>query len=150
MIRFVKGDLLEAPEEAVVNAVNTAGVMGKGLALLFKKRFPENFHAYESACRAGTVKVGSMFVTTNPELTGPRWIINFPTKQHWRQPSDIEWINSGLVDLKAVILKEKIRSIAIPRLGCGLGGLEWGVVRPKIVAMLDGLPDVEGVIYESP
>ncbi len=150
MIRFVQGDLLEAPEEAIVNAVNTVGVMGKGLALLFKQRFPENFRDYAAACKSDAVRVGSMFVTMNPELGGPRWIINFPTKQHWKQPSKLEWIESGLADLKAVILKERIRSIAIPRLGCGLGGLDWTVVRPRIVAMLESLPEVDGVVYEAP
>lgn len=150
MIRFVQGDLLQAPEEALVNAMNTVGVMGKGLALAFKQRFPETFLSYAAACKAGEVTVGRMFVTRNPELVGPRWIIHFPTKQDWRQPSNLEWIESGLVDLRAVVAAHGIRSLAVPRLGCGLGGLRWEQVRPLMVAAFEDLPDIDCVVYEAP
>src|SRR3954451_22156698 len=103
MISFAQGNLLEAKVEALVNAVNTVGVMGKGIALMFKEAFPENFTAYEAACRRGEVQVGRMLVSARQQLTGPKWIINFPTKKHWRNPSRIEWIEDGLADLKRVI-----------------------------------------------
>lgn len=148
MMRFTQGNLLDARVDAVVNTVNTVGVMGKGIALMFKERFPENFAAYEAACKAGAVQVGRMFVQAGVELEGPRWIVNFPTKQHWRQPTKIEWIDAGLVDLKAVIREKRIRSIALPPLGCGNGGLDWADVRPRIEAALGDLGDVDVVVYE--
>lgn len=148
MIRFTQGNLLEADAEAVVNTVNTVGVMGKGIALMFKERFPDNFRAYEAAAKRGEVQTGRMFVTESMELTGPRWIINFPTKKHWRHPSRLEWIEEGLQDLRAVITEKGIRSIAIPPLGSGNGGLDWVTVRPLIVAVLGSLKAVDVVIYE--
>lgn len=148
MMRFTQGNLLDARVDALVNTVNTVGVMGKGIALMFKERFPENFTAYEAACRADKVEVGRMFVQAGVELEGPRWIINFPTKKHWRQPTQIEWIDAGLEDLKAVIRAKGIRSIALPPLGCGNGGLEWSEVRPRIEAALGDLEGVEVVVYE--
>ena len=148
MMRYTQGNLLEADVEAVVNTVNTVGVMGKGVALMFKERFPANFKAYAAACKAGTVEVGRMFVTASNELQGPRWVINFPTKKHWRQPSKIEWIRSGLADLKELIREKAIHSIAIPPLGCGNGGLDWDVVRPMIEQALGDLDGVDLVIYE--
>lgn len=148
MLRFTQGNLLDAKVEAVVNTVNTVGVMGKGIALMFKERFPENYDAYETACIRKDVQVGRMFVTESPELTGPRWIINFPTKKHWRQPSKLDWIVEGLKDLRAVIEAKGIRSVAIPPLGSGNGGLEWSEVRPQIEVALQDLPDVEVVVYE--
>lgn len=150
-MRFIQGNLLDARVDAVVNTVNTVntvGVMGKGIALMFKERFPENFAAYAAACKAGEVKVGKMFVQAGGELDGPRWIINFPTKKHWRQPTQREWIESGLADLKAVIRAKDIRSIALPPLGCGNGGLDWTEVRPLIEAALTNLAGVEVVVYE--
>ena len=101
-----------------------------------------------AACAAGKVRVGEMFVTAGVELDGPRWIINFPTKQHWRHPSKLEWVQNGLVALKAVIREKQIQSIAIPPLGCGNGGLDWGVVRPLIEATLNDLSGVEVLIFE--
>jgi O-acetyl-ADP-ribose deacetylase (regulator of RNase III) len=148
MISFTQGNLLEAEVEAVVNTVNTVGVMGKGIALMFKEQFPANFEAYERACEDGRVRVGSMFVTENKELFGPKWIINFPTKTHWRVKTRLEWIEEGLKDLVRVIEEKKIRSIAVPPLGCGNGGLEWSAVRPLIVSALDGVQDLRVVIYE--
>ncbi len=148
MIRFTQGNLLEAPVEALVNTVNTVGVMGKGIALMFKERFPENCTAYEAACKAGEVEVGRMFVTPGMELDGPRWIINFPTKKHWRNPTKPEWIHSGLESLAEFIRDQRIRSVAIPPLGCGNGGLNWNEVRPMIETALGALDGVDVVVYE--
>lgn len=148
MIQFRQGNLLEAEVEAVVNTVNTVGVMGRGIALMFKERFPENFKAYAAACKAGEVQTGRMFVTATGELSGPKWIINFPTKRHWRNPSQMEWIEEGLRDLVRVIQEHGIRSIALPPLGCGNGGLEWQVVRPVIEEALGQINEVEVVAYE--
>lgn len=148
MITFTEGNLLESGAEALVNTVNTVGVMGKGIALMFKDKFPENFKAYEKACKSDEVQVGRMFVTQSPNLSGPRWIINFPTKKHWRNPSKLEWIREGLVDLRRVIVEKSIGSIAIPPLGSGNGGLEWTDVRPVIEAALADLPEVDVVVFE--
>jgi len=147
-MNFTKGNLLDAQVDAVVNTVNTVGVMGKGIALMFKEKFPENFEAYAAACEAGTVEVGKMFVTAWVELGGPRWIINFPTKKHWRQPTKIEWVRDGLESLKQLIQEKQIKSIAIPPLGCGNGGLDWTVVRPMIEQALRDLSGVEIIVYE--
>ena len=148
MITFRQGNLLEAEVEAVVNTVNTVGVMGKGIALMFKERYPENFRAYETACKTREIQVGRMFVTATGELDGPRWVINFPTKKHWRHPSRIEWIEDGLKDLVRVVREKSIGSIALPPLGCGNGGLDWQEVRPLIEAAAASLPDVEFVAFE--
>lgn len=149
MIRFTKGNLLESGTDAVVNTVNTVGIMGKGIALMFKEAFPANFREYEAACKRGTVRTGEMFVTERPSMLGaPRWIINFPTKQHWRGKARLEWIKAGLEDLRRVILERNIRSIALPPLGCGNGGLEWRVVRPLIEKTLSDFRDVDVVVYE--
>jgi O-acetyl-ADP-ribose deacetylase (regulator of RNase III) len=123
VISFVQGNLLESSSEALVNTVNTVGVMGKGMALMFKGAFPENYKAYRAACERGEVRVGQMFVTERNSLVGPRWIINFPTKEHWRDPSRLEWIEAGLEDLRRVIRDKCVRSISLPPLGCGQGGL---------------------------
>jgi len=138
MFEFARGNLLESKAEALVNTVNTVGVMGKGVALMFKEAYPENFKAYEAACKKKEVKVGRMFVTERQALIGPKWIINFPTKEHWRGDSKMKWIEAGLEDLKCVIAEKKIRSIAIPPLGSGNGGLKWPDVRSKIEAALGG------------
>lgn len=148
MIRYTQGNLLDAEVEAVVNTVNTVGVMGKGIALMFKDAFPDNFQRYEAACKAKEVRVGHMFVTERRELMGPKWIVNFPTKQHWRQPSKLEWVVDGLKDLRAVIQDKGIHSIAIPPLGSGNGGLEWPEVRATIEAALASLEGVDIVVYE--
>jgi len=148
MIRFTQGNLLEAPVEAVVNTVNTVGVMGKGIALMFKEKFPENTKAYVAACKAGEVRVGRMFVTPGEVLGGPRWVINFPTKQNWRNPTKLEWVETGLAALKDEIVHRDIRSLAVPPLGCGNGGLDWSVVRPMIEESLADLEGVEVVVYE--
>ena len=114
MITYVQGNLLQAPAEALVNTVNEVGVMGKGIALMFSEAFPDNTKAYREACENKKVRVGHMFVTENKALVQPRWIINFPTKKHWRGDSRIEWIHDGLRDLLRVMKEKKIRSIALP------------------------------------
>jgi O-acetyl-ADP-ribose deacetylase (regulator of RNase III) len=146
MIEFTRGNLLDAKVDALVNTVNTVGVMGKGVALMFKEAFPENFKDYEAACKKKAVTVGRMFVTKR--LLSPKWIINFPTKQHWRADSKLEWIETGLEDLKRVIIENGIKSIAIPPLGSGNGGLKWADVRPKIESALGSLEDVTVFVYE--
>ena len=148
MIRFLQGNLLEAPTDAIVNTVNTVGVMGKGLALMCKKAFPQNFLRYAEACKRREVRVGQMFVTEHLALNGPRWIINFPTKAHWRDPSQLQWVIDGLQDLRQVIEVKGIGSIAVPPLGCGLGGLDWDVVRPEIESALGRLPNVDVLVFE--
>lgn len=148
MIEYTRGNLFEADVEALVNTVNTVGVMGKGIALMFKEAFPENFAAYEAACKRQEVVTGCMFVTERDALLGPRWIINFPTKQHWRARTRMEWIDAGLKDLKRVIRERGIRSIAMPPLGCGNGGLDWETVRPRIEAALSELDDVRVLVFE--
>lgn len=148
MITYTQGNLMEADVEAVVNTVNTVGIMGKGIALMFKEQFPRNFEAYARACDAGEMRIGKMFVTENGELFGPRWIINFPTKTHWRVKTRIEWVEEGLKDLVRVIREKDIRSIAIPPLGCGNGGLDWHDVRPLIESALEELEGVNAIVYK--
>ena len=147
-MQFTTGNLLEAEVAALVNTVNTVGVMGKGLALMFKERFPENYTAYVKACRAGEVQTGQMFVFPVEEKSGLQWIVNFPTKQHWRLPTKIEWVRDGLVALRDTIQDKQISSIALPPLGCGNGGLQWSVVRPLVEEVLSGLRAVEILVYE--
>jgi O-acetyl-ADP-ribose deacetylase (regulator of RNase III) len=148
MMTFRQGNLLQAPVEALVNTVNTVGVMGKGIALMFKEAFPANFRAYEEACKRKEVRIGKMFVTENLALEGPHWLINFPSKKHWRQPSKLEWIVEGLQDLRRVIEEKKITSIALPPLGCGNGGLDWNEVRPEIEKALKPLESVDVMVFE--
>ena len=142
-IKLVTGNLLEQRVDAIVNTVNTVGVMGKGIALQFKRKWPANAKAYEAACARGEVVPGKMFVFDNGGLVAPKFIINFPTKRHWRQPSRMSDIDTGLVDLVTQVKRLAIRSIAIPPLGCGNGGLDWDQVRPRIEAAFQSLPDVE-------
>lgn len=147
MIEYGKGNLLDADVQALVNTVNTVGIMGKGIALQFKKAFPENFAAYVKACKRGEVQVGSMFIHDLAQLQGPRFIINFPTKRHWRGKSRLEDIESGLAALVQDIKRLRIRSLAIPPLGCGNGGLVWEDVRPMIEHAFAALPDVRAVVF---
>jgi len=147
MIKYAQGNLLQAPAEALVNTVNEVGVMGKGIALMFSEEFPENTKAYLEACEAKKIHVGHMFVTENKGLVQPRWIINFPTKKHWRGDSRIEWIHDGLRDLLKVIKEKEIRSIAVPPLGCGNGGLDWSIVREEIENALGQLHNVDVLLY---
>jgi O-acetyl-ADP-ribose deacetylase (regulator of RNase III) len=148
MIEFRTGDILTADVEAFVNTVNCVGIMGRGVALQFKNQFPENFKVYKAACARNEIQPGTMFVFETRTLTNPKFIINFPTKRHWRGKSRMEDIESGLKALGEVIRARRIRSIAIPPLGSGLGGLDWAEVRPRIVAALHNFPDVATLIYE--
>ena len=150
MITYKQGDLLACETEAVVNTVNCVGIMGRGIALQFKKKYPENFKYYEVACKRGDVAPGKMFVYETHGLVNPRLIINFPTKRHWRDVSRIEDIENGLADLMSVIQQYTIKSIAVPPLGCGLGGLEWNEVKPLIESALAQLKDVEVIVFEPP
>ncbi len=170
-IRYTTGNILDDNSEALVNTVNCKGVMGRGVALEFKKRFPENFKAYAEACAQGELKPGKMFVFSYPKkceqgevLPGQmalfgegerdesarnlNFIINFPTKNHWRNPSKIRYIEDGLDDLARVIHELGIRKIAMPALGCGHGGLEWRTVRECIEERLGGLENLDVVVYE--
>jgi O-acetyl-ADP-ribose deacetylase (regulator of RNase III) len=148
MIRFTSGNILDAEVEALVNTVNCVGIMGRGIALQFKQAFPDNFKAYEAACQRKAVEPGRMFVFDTGELTLPRYIINFPTKRHWRGKSRMEDIDAGLVALAGEIRNRGIHSIAVPPLGSGLGGLDWAEVRPRIETALRDLPGVEVLVYE--
>lgn len=147
MIENATGNLLQADAEALVNTVNTVGVMGKGIALQFRQAYPENYKAYRRACEHGEVAPGRMFVFRVGALSRPRFIINFPTKRHWRGKTRLQDIDDGLRDLVEVVRRENILSIAIPPLGCGSGGLDWEVVRPRIEAAFAKLPDVQVILY---
>jgi O-acetyl-ADP-ribose deacetylase (regulator of RNase III) len=147
-IQYKKGDLLKEPVQAIVNTVNTVGVMGKGIALQFKEKFPENFKAYKKACDAGEVQTGKMLITTQHKIGEPDIIVNFPTKQHWRQPSKLEYVEKGLDDLVEQIKKYQIKSIAIPPLGCGNGGLDWNIVKSLIEKKLSPVEDIDIIIFE--
>lgn len=146
-IEVASDDIFESGCEAFVNTVNTVGTMGKGLAEAFKVRYPANFEAYRIACENGAVTTGRMFVTEHFDMFGPRWLINFPTKQHWSYPSRMEWIESGLVDLAATMERLHISSIAIPALGCSNGGLRWADVRPRIEEVIGPLPGCHAKLY---
>lgn len=148
MIRFTTGNLLAAQAEALVNTVNTVGVMGKGIALMFKELFPDNFSEYARACDAHSVQVGRMHVFHRGGFLNPKFIINFPTKKHWRHPSKLEWIDEGLRDLRRVIQENGIASIALPPLGSGNGKLDWSDVRPLIEQHLGDLEDVSITVFE--
>ncbi|MCB1501877.1 MAG: macro domain-containing protein [Bauldia sp.] len=148
MIEFKIGDILQADAEALVNTVNCVGIMGRGIALQFKNAFPANFKAYESACAREELQPGRMFVFETGTMTNPKYIINFPTKRHWRGKSRIEDIESGLKALVEEVRARGIRSVAIPPLGSGLGGLNWADVRSRIVEALRGLNDVHVIVFE--
>lgn len=148
MIRETRGNLLKAPVEALVNTVNTKGIMGKGIALQFRQAFPLMFRDYEKSCQEGRVELGKMDVHDLGGLVGgPRWIVNFPTKGHWRSRSRIEDVEDGLDDLVAKIQELGIQSIAVPPLGCGNGGLPWHEVRPLIEAAFATVPEVEVLLF---
>ena len=148
MIEYKTGDILAEQAEALVNTVNCVGIMGRGVALQFKRAFPENFKAYAARCKRNEMQPGCVFVFETGTLLPPHYIINFPTKRHWRGKSRIEDIESGLVSLKEEIRSRGIRSIAIPPLGSGLGGLDWLEVRTRLEAALKELGDVNIVIFE--
>jgi O-acetyl-ADP-ribose deacetylase (regulator of RNase III) len=136
-------NILSSDAQALVNTVNTVGVMGKGLALAFKNHYPDMYDSYRYRCRTGSVQIGKMDV----HITDGKFIINFPTKEHWRNPTQIEWVEDGLIDLRQTIIELKIESIAIPPLGCGLGGLDWLDVFPLILSSLAGA-NVDLEIYQ--
>ncbi len=147
-MKYITGNLLAAPAQALVNTVNTVGVMGKGIALQFKERFPINFKVYEKACKTGEVKVGEMLVVRENTLEGEKIIINFPTKTQWFKKSQYSYIEEGLKDLVRVIKEYNISSIAIPPLGCGNGGLKWDKVKSMMNAHLSALDNVDVLVYE--
>lgn len=148
MIKICEGDILAYDAESIVNPVNCVGVMGRGLALQFRNAYPDNFKAYAKACEHRLVQPGSMLIYETGLLTGPRYIINFPTKRHWKDSSRISDIESGLVALVAEVNNRQIHSIAIPPLGCGLGGLNWAEVRQKIIRSFEALTKVEVLLFE--
>ena len=148
MIEYKTGDILRENAEAIVNTVNCVGVMGRGIALQFKKKYPENFKKYATACKNEEVAIGKIFVFKTKASMYPKYIINFPTKYHWRGKSKIEYIVQGLDDLLNVILKEEIKSVALPPLGCGLGGLNWKDVKEVIEKKLSKLTDTKVIVFE--
>ncbi len=147
MITYKTGNLLDASVHALVNTVNTIGVMGKGIALQFKNAFPENAKAYTDAVREGKVKLGQVLIVPVNPIGTVKYIVNFPTKGHWRYPSKLSWIKSGLQDLKQKIVETNITSIALPPLGCGNGGLDWNEVKPVIEKTLGDLT-IDIIVYE--
>jgi len=148
MIQFITGNIFEANTEAIVNTVNTDGIMGKGIALQFKNLFPHNFKEYSKACKSGAVSIGKLLVTKDSSLIyGDKIIINFPTKTTWRKPSEYQYIEAGLTDLKNIIKEFKIKSIALPPLGSGNGGLEWYKVKGLIDKHLNDI-DCNILIFE--
>ncbi|GKS96067.1 macro domain-containing protein [Acidovorax sp. SUPP2825] len=148
MIELTSGDILKDDSDAIVNTVNCVGIMGRGIALQFKNAWPENFKAYKAACDREEVQPGRMFIYDTEQLAAPRYIINFPTKRHWKGKSRMQDIDAGLEALVRDVARMGIRSIAIPPLGSGLGGLEWDEVRPRIEAAMQTLPDVRVRLYE--
>lgn len=148
MIELRADDILRADAEALVNTVNCVGVMGRGIALQFKKAFPANFAAYAAACRRGELRPGRMLVHDLGSRANPRYVVNFPTKEHWRAKSKLEHIDAGLEALVTEARRLGLRSIAIPPLGCGLGGLRWDVVRPRIEAAFAAMPELRVSLYE--
>src|SRR6056297_1268556 len=150
-IEYKRGDMFEEPTEAIVNTVNCVGVMGKGVALEFKRRWPRNFHAYKKLCDEKRLKPGMVFVFDNHDILEQgkhRYLINFPTKLHWRSRSKIEYVRDGLEDFVQQVRDLGITSVALPPLGCGNGGLDWSEVRPLIEERLAELPEVKFVVFE--
>ena len=137
-----KQDIFNSGCEALVNPVNTVGVMGEGLALAFKKKYPNNFNAYKQKCMDG-FDVNTIFTT----VEDGKFIANFPTKLHWKDPSQIGWIKTNLVNLREWCITNKIKSVAIPKLGCGLGGLSWSIVKPIILEIFENI-DITIVLFE--
>jgi len=148
MIELRQGNILRAEADALVNTVNCVGVMGRGIALQFKKAFPEAFKAYESCCKRGELKPGTVLVHDLNRFEQPRYVINLPTKRHWRGKSRIEDIESGLAALVEEVRRLGIKSVAVPPLGCGLGGLDWKDVQPRIQQAFQALPDVQVLLFE--
>ena len=140
MIRYTTGNIMDSSAEALVNTVNTVGVMGKGIALQFKQAFPHNFNVYKQACVNGQLTTGKILAVKDSELLmGERLIINFPTKQHWKMPSQYDFVESGLIALVSYLQDNPVKSLAMPALGCGNGGLDWNKVKPLIERHLSNL-----------
>jgi O-acetyl-ADP-ribose deacetylase (regulator of RNase III) len=148
MIELRRGDILKQDAEALVNTVNCVGVMGRGVALQFRRAYPENYKAYREACVRGEVQPGRMFVFDLNRLVNPRLSIDFPTKRHWKGKSRIEYVHSGLQDLVKVLRQHEVHSVAVPPLRCGLGGLDWRTVRPMIEEALSALPGLHVYLFE--
>ncbi|WP_059369487.1 type II toxin-antitoxin system antitoxin DNA ADP-ribosyl glycohydrolase DarG [Treponema endosymbiont of Eucomonympha sp.] len=149
MIHYLEGNILESNAQALVNTVNTVGIMGKGIALQFKKAYPDNFTAYSLACKTGKVNIGKLFIKKDSSLiNGEKIIINFPTKTDWRKPSEYSYIEKGLIDLVEKIKEYQIKSIALPPLGAGNGGLEWERVKKLIEQKLSVVEDINVYVYE--
>jgi len=145
MIRYIKGNIFESSAQAIVNTVNTVGVMGKGIELQFKKAFPSNYRAYVAACKKNEIAIGKLFVYKDSNIfSGEKIIINFPTKTDWRKPSEYEYIEKGLLHLIEIIKQYNITSIAIPPLGAGNGGLEWERIKKLLT---DTLQEVNAEIF---
>jgi O-acetyl-ADP-ribose deacetylase (regulator of RNase III) len=148
MIKVYEGDMMQSGADALVNTVNIVGVMGKGIALQFKEAFPNNNKVYVDNCKRKELVIGKLLSVWDENiLLGRKLIINFPTKIHWRNPSKYEFIEKGLIELRELIINNKIKSVALPPLGCGNGGLEWDIVKPMIYQILDGL-EAEIMIFE--
>ncbi|MBB4962675.1 macro domain-containing protein [Saccharothrix violaceirubra] len=146
MIAEVRGNLLEAEADAIVNAVNTVGVMGKGIALAFKRAYPKNHAEYHAACARGELEVGRLLIHETG-LEVPRYVINLPTKRHWRSRSRLADVVAGIAALREALVSLDVRSVAVPALGCGNGGLSWSEVGPAPHAGLADLPDVDIRLY---
>lgn len=142
MLKIVEGDIFTSPAQTLVNTVNTVGVMGKGLALAFRKKYPEMYEYYKNACVERNLVVGRLMLYKGKD----HWILNFPTKEHWRNPSRYEYIEDGLKAFARCYSDFGIRSIAFPKLGCGAGGLDWEKVKPLMVSYLKDLP-IDVFIY---
>ena len=147
MITYKTGNILHDQADAIINTVNTVGVMGKGLALQFKKAFPDNYKAYKKACDSKSLMTGQVLPVSLNSLSAPYYIINFPTKAHWKANSKLEYIEQGLESLKVEVKRLKLKSIAIPALGSGLGGLQWQDVNQLIQTSLAELPEIEWRVY---
>jgi len=148
VLDIVKGDILHADADAVVNTVNCVGVMGRGIALQFRRAFPENFRVYQEACKRGELRPGMVLTHKTKTLTRPYYVINFPTKTHWKGKSKLEYIEFGLRALVEEVKRLGIRTVAVPPLGCGLGGLRWSDVRPLIEQAFEQVPDVHVLLYQ--
>lgn len=149
MIEYIKkGNILDCDAEVLINTVNTVGVMGAGIALQFKKAFPENFKLYEKEVQNGELQIGKLFIYETGNLTNPKYIVNFPTKKDWKHPSKLAWVKEGLVELRKFILEKNIKSIAIPPLGCGNGKLDWNDVKPLILNYVEDIEGLTSYIFE--
>jgi O-acetyl-ADP-ribose deacetylase (regulator of RNase III) len=148
MIRYQTGDILKSDAEALVNTVNTMGVMGKGIALQMKEAFPANFKEYQTICKSGQLQPGTLLCVWDTNLIyGRKLVINFPTKTNWRLPSQLIYVEKGLIALRAILLERQVSSVALPPLGCGNGGLDWSIVKPLMVKYLHDL-DIDIIIFE--